>query len=198
MTLPRLGLFAKVVVTLCAIAAFSTGLALILQHRSLSVDLRGAATQRLERAAAAADRLAASHLGTVVERYKAISGTPEFRANLEVRHTTTLAYYAGLLAEGQDASAVLFLDPTAELSVVSGSEDLAHAAVALVGRSALRSCDRRRAGDEDQLSQLNVLGFPGFTRCSGALELEHWGALIAHAGAVYASAVVPLYTSSRR
>ena len=37
MTLPRLGLFAKVVFTLCAIAAFSTGLALLLQHRSAMI-----------------------------------------------------------------------------------------------------------------------------------------------------------------
>ncbi len=196
MTLPRVGLFPKVVVTLCAIASLSAGLALLLQHRSLSVDLRAAATQRLERAAAAADRLASSHLETVVERYKAISRTPEFRANLEVRHTTTLEYYAGLLAEGQDASAVLFLDPAAELSVVSGSQALVPAAIALVGRSPLRGCDRERARDEDHLSQLAVLGLPGFLQCAGATELEHRGALIALGDAAYASALVPLYRGS--
>ena len=159
MTRPRLGLLAKVLFTLCAVAALSTALALHLQHRSLSADLRSTATERLERAAAAADRLVTSHLETVVERYSAISDAPQFRANLEVRHATTLAYYANLLREQQNASAVLFLEPNAELFASAGSDKLVRTAIELVGRSPLPSCDAWRVADSSEsIAQLAALG----------------------------------------
>jgi diguanylate cyclase (GGDEF)-like protein len=193
LTLPRPGLLAKVLLTLCAIAAFSTALALLLQHRSLSADLRAAATERLEGAATAADRLATSHLETVVERYWAISRTPEFRANLEAQHKTTLAYFADLMVEQQNASAVLFLDESGTLSVFSGREDLAPEAIQLVRGSPLPRCESHDEGEpSDRVSQLAALGFADFTHCSETTALEHWGALISHDEDAFVAVVLPL------
>jgi diguanylate cyclase (GGDEF)-like protein len=188
----RLGLLARVLLTLCAIAAFSTGLALLLQHRSLSADLRNAATVRLEGAAAAANRLAASHLMTVLERYDAISQTPEFRANLEIKDKNTLAYYANQVAEQQAASVVLFLEPNAELSVSSGDEALIPLAHEWLAASPLPFCDDWRARDTEQIHELAALGYPGFLHCEQPADSHYWGALIAEQGAAFAAAALPL------
>ena len=103
-------LFVRLLCILCGVATASTGLALALQHRSLTADLELAAKQRLETAMAAAGRLAANHLGALSERYRAVSGTPQFRANLEVNDAPTLAHYAESLREQQGALRILFLD----------------------------------------------------------------------------------------
>ena len=192
MTRLRLGLLARVLLTLCAVAAFSTGLALLLQHRSLSADLRQAATVRLEGAAAAANRLAESHLTTVVERYQAISQTPEFRANLEIKHKGTLAYYANQVAEQQAAATVLFLEPDAELSVSAGDEALIPLALDWVATSPLPFCDRWRARDADQIRELAALGHPGFGHCEEAGGRQHWGSLIAEHETAFAAVALPL------
>ena len=47
MSRPRIAVAAKLALVLCGIAALATGLALILQERALSSDLRGAARERL-------------------------------------------------------------------------------------------------------------------------------------------------------
>ncbi len=124
MTPPRLPLASRLAAVLCAIAAFATALALLLQDRSLSEDLRAAAQARLERASSAASHLLQSHLETLAERYRAISGTPELVANLEVNHAPTLAYYAERLAERQGAAVVLFLDREGRSIAAAGDPGL--------------------------------------------------------------------------
>ena len=104
---PRTTVARRLLWILCAIAASSTGLALALQQRALSTDLERAADRRLERAVATADRLIDDHLRTLEERFAAISRASEFRANLEVNHAPTLAYYAAQLARQQSAALLL-------------------------------------------------------------------------------------------
>jgi diguanylate cyclase (GGDEF)-like protein/PAS domain S-box-containing protein len=103
---------------------FSTGLAMLAQDRALRADLERAAQVRLERAASAADRLLEGHLGAALKRYRAISRTPEFRANLEVNHAPTLNYFADRLADEQRSSLLLFLGPEDEPIAVAGQESL--------------------------------------------------------------------------
>jgi len=105
---PRSTVARRILLLLGALTASSTALALALQGRTLARDLERAAEVRLARAATAADRLAASHLDGLSDRYAAISRAPELRANLEVAHAPTLAYYAKQLAEQQGAALVLF------------------------------------------------------------------------------------------
>ena len=90
--------------------ASAIALALLFQDRTLASDLRRAAGERLQRSAAAANRLVDAHLASVTERYRAISGTPQLRANLEVEDPPTLAHYAADLSKNLGAERVLFLD----------------------------------------------------------------------------------------
>jgi len=110
LTRPRIGVAARLALGLCGIAAFATGLALILQARALSADLREAARERLVRSATAAEELIASHLDGLLDRYRAVSGTPELRANVELNHAPTLLYHAERLMQQQGASLLLFVD----------------------------------------------------------------------------------------
>lgn len=103
------GLFARLLAAMCGVAAASTVLMLAFQERSLSGDLERAAQSRLERAAAATERLIANHLDTVAERYRAISGTPQFQATLEVGDAPTLGHYAGSLLQRHGAARIAFL-----------------------------------------------------------------------------------------
>jgi len=126
---------ARLALVLCGIAAFSTGLALVLQTRGLSTDLRDAARGRLDRSASSADQLIDEHLATLLDRYRAISATPEFRANLEVNHVPTLLYHAKWLVEQQGASLLLFAsDENLEIAA-AGDEALAPAALAALEAS---------------------------------------------------------------
>jgi len=122
-------LFIRLLCILCGVATASTGLALALQHRSLTTDLERAAARRLDSAVAAANRLAANHLAGLAERYRAVSGTPQFRANLEVNDAPTLAHYAEALLEQQGAVRILFLDR--DDRVVAGAGDAQVDAAAL-------------------------------------------------------------------
>lgn len=124
----RVGVAGRLAILLGSLAAASTLIALLIQDRALSSDLRDAALQRLAGAATAADRLLADYLLGVAERYAAISGTPEFRANLTADHLPTLTYYAQQLADGQGASVVIFLRRTGAVATSAGDTRLAAAA----------------------------------------------------------------------
>ncbi len=127
-------LFGRLLAVMCGVAAASTGLALLLQERSLSRDLERAAERRLAAAANAAERLLEGHLGAMAERYRAVSGTPQFRASLEIDDGPTLAHYASALQGQQGAVRIAFLDPAgrppgvdAAALGVEGSGVVAHA-----------------------------------------------------------------------
>jgi two-component system, sensor histidine kinase and response regulator len=129
----RFTVTARLLVTLAGLAAFTTALIVGVQERTLSRDLEDAAAHRLDRAAHAAESLVEGHLATLDERYRAISGTPQFRANLGVDHPPTLAFYAQQLGEQQGATAVAFVDRQGH--VIASGGDAALAARALDARN---------------------------------------------------------------
>jgi methyl-accepting chemotaxis protein len=138
----KVTLFVRLLCILCGVATASTGLALALQHRSLTSDLELAAKQRLESAVTAANRLAANHLDTLAERYRAVSGTPQFRANLEVNDAPTLAHYAEALREQLGAMRILFLDRADQVVSVAGAPDADGKAIAAPEASLIASQGR--------------------------------------------------------
>src|SRR5258706_8509846 len=93
----------RLLLALAGLITFSSAVALWLQDRALARDLERAAAVRLDRAAQAAGTLVAAHQAALEERYRAVSGTPQLRANLEVQHPPTLAYYAGDLQRREGA-----------------------------------------------------------------------------------------------
>ena len=117
-----MSLRARLIAILCATAAIATALALLFQDRTLARDLETAAVARLERSAAAASTLADAHLESLSERYRAISGTPQLRANLEVEDPPTLAHFAEDLRRRSGASQLAFVDTHGRLLAVSGDE----------------------------------------------------------------------------
>src|SRR5215470_14395789 len=120
----RLTVTARLLLILAGVAACSTAFALVVQERSLSRDLERAARERLDRAAGAADRLVEGHLAALGERYRAISGTPQLRANLELDHPPTLGFLARELALREGAALIAFLDRDGRLTAEGGDEDL--------------------------------------------------------------------------
>jgi two-component system sensor histidine kinase/response regulator len=126
----RLTLTARLLIVLSGIATFSTVLALLVQDRALSADLREAAATRLERAAQAAGALVDAHQATLKDRYRAISGTPQFRANLEIGDAPTLRFHAVELAKREAAAAVVFLDDTGRPLAWAGDEGTMREALA--------------------------------------------------------------------
>jgi signal transduction histidine kinase/CheY-like chemotaxis protein len=124
----RFTVTARLLATLSGLAAFATLLVVGVQDRSLNADLERAAEGRLERAARAAERLADAHLASLSERWTAISGTPQFRANLEVQDAPTLGFYAEQLAERQQADGVAFLDRDGRVMASAGDASLLDAA----------------------------------------------------------------------
>lgn len=129
------GLFARLLVVMCGVAAASTALVLVLQERSLSQDLERAAERRLDAAATAAERLLEGHLEAVSERYRAVSGTPQFRATLEVNHGPTLSHYAGSLLSRHGAIRVAFVDVRGRVAGGAGEPGIDAAALAVSGAS---------------------------------------------------------------
>jgi len=111
---------ARLISILCTTAAIATTLALAFQDRTLARDLESAAAVRLERSAAAANLLVDAHLASLVERYRAISGTPQLRANLEVEDPPTLAHYAEELLRRSGAVRLAFVDVRGRLVAASG------------------------------------------------------------------------------
>lgn len=132
----RVKLTARLLLTLSGMAAFSTVLALVVQDRALSGDLHRSAQARADSAARAAEMLVQGHLDSVRERYRAISGTPQFRATLELGDGPTLHFHAAHLAEKSGASLVAFLDRDGRPKAAAG-EELLTADVMAVGDAAL-------------------------------------------------------------
>ena len=114
----------RLIAILGATASFAIALALVFQDRTLARDLHHAAEERLERSAVAANRLVDAHLAAVTERYRAISGTPQLRANLEVEDPPTLAHYASDLRQNLDAARILFIDVHGRTAAAAGDESL--------------------------------------------------------------------------
>ena len=105
-----MSLRARLIAILGATASFAIALALVIQDRTLASDLQHAAAERLVHSAVAANRLVDAHLAAVADRYRAISSTPQLRANLEVEDPPTLEHYAHDLRESLGAARILFLD----------------------------------------------------------------------------------------
>jgi diguanylate cyclase (GGDEF)-like protein len=125
----------RVVLSLCATAAISALLAVLLQSRTLSRDLEETAGARLDQAAGAALSLLEQHQKSVRERHRAIARTPEFRANLETAHAPTLAKFAsGLREHTPDTRAVLFTNRRGDRVAAAGDAALV---TALYDRAAL-------------------------------------------------------------
>jgi len=123
----------RLLLALAGLVTFSSAVALSLQDRALARDLERAAVARLDRAARAAGQLVAAHRAALEERYRAVSGTPQLRANLEVQHPPTLAYYAGDLQRREGARLIAFVDRDGRAIASSGDADLLGAALAAPG-----------------------------------------------------------------
>src|SRR4029450_8529850 len=108
-----------------ALAAGTTAALVAVQERTLSRDLERAASQRLDRATHAAEKLVQSHLAALAERYQAVSSTPQFRANLEVEDPPTLGFYAGQLADRLGAAGGPFPAEGGEVMASAGDPALA-------------------------------------------------------------------------
>ncbi|HTO09198.1 MAG TPA: ATP-binding protein [Myxococcota bacterium] len=119
-----MSLRARLIAILAATASVAIALALLFQDRTLATDLRHAASERLQRSALAVNRLVDAHLAAVSERYRAISGTPQLRANLEVEDPPTLAHYAEDLRLNLGATRILFIDGHGRVAAASGDESL--------------------------------------------------------------------------
>ncbi|HTO55403.1 MAG TPA: ATP-binding protein [Myxococcota bacterium] len=114
----------RLIAILGATAAFAIALALVFQDRTLARDLAHAASARLQHSALAANRLVDAHLSAVSERYRAISGTPQLRANLEVEDPPTLAHYAADLQQNLGAARIVFWDAHDHIAAAAGDESL--------------------------------------------------------------------------
>jgi diguanylate cyclase (GGDEF)-like protein len=128
--LPRLTLARRLTFALAAMAIATTTLAVTVQDRALSSDLRLAAEYRLARAAGAANQLVDNHLSALQARYRTVAGTPQLRAALELGDTPTLAFFAGELREREQAALVAFRDAGGAAPIQSGDPDLAPGALA--------------------------------------------------------------------
>jgi len=192
----RFGVAARLAVLLGSVAAASTLIALLIQDRTLSSDLREAALQRLAGAATATDRLIADYLHGVADRYAAISRTPEFRANLAADHLPTLTYYARQLADEQGASTVVFLRRNSAVATSVGDEALARAAARRVGPDAtvtthpcISSGDENRAAGNSSAGD-RLLFEPCQFPDGGAEASILWAG-----DEIYALVTIPLRTS---
>ncbi len=124
----RLTLARRLTAALAAMAVLSTLLAVLVQDRALSRDLRRAAETRLGRAAHAAEQLLDDHLRALGERYRAVSGTPQLRATLELADAPTLGFFAEQLRSQQGAALVVLLDGKGAVQAQSGDAALLAAA----------------------------------------------------------------------
>ena len=127
----RLNLTVRILLILSGVAALSTLLALVLQDRTLSGDLHESTLARLEQAEESTNHLVDSYLEALHERYRAISGTPQFRATLEVGDAATLRFYAAELVEREKASLMAFIDAEGRTIAQAGDETLERAIEAL-------------------------------------------------------------------
>src|SRR5262245_20776432 len=100
----------RLLLALAGLVSFSSAVALSLQDRALARDLERAAAARIHRAARAAGQLVATQQTALAELYRAVSGSPQLRANLEVQDPPTLAYYAGDLQRREGSRLLAFID----------------------------------------------------------------------------------------
>ncbi|HEY8494944.1 MAG TPA: response regulator, partial [Myxococcota bacterium] len=121
----RLTVTARLLVTLAGVAAFATALVLAVQERTIDADLARAAEERLERSARATELLVEGHLDAMANRWRAISGTPQLRALLEVGDAPTLAFHATELVDREGAAWVGFVDPAGRVLAQGGDAALA-------------------------------------------------------------------------
>jgi len=143
--LARLTLARRLTLALAAMAIATTTLAVSVQDRALSRDLRLAAEQRLARAASAADQLVENHLAALVARYRTVSGTPQLRAALELADAPTLGFFAAELRERERAELVALVDSAGAALARSGPEDLAGLALAAEAPRLVPLADRLHA-----------------------------------------------------
>ncbi len=120
----RLTVGLRLLLSLAGLVTLSTFVALTFQDRALARDLAQAAAERLDRAAVAAQRLVATHVEALDERYRAIATTPQMRASLEVGHAPTLAFYANDLLEREGAALLAFVDRDGRVIAAAGDETL--------------------------------------------------------------------------
>lgn len=120
-SLVRITLGTRLFLVLVSMAAATSLIIVLLQDSSLSSDLRTAAQARLQWTSTMASQLLDEHLAAAFERYRAVSTTPQFIANLEAHHGPTLAHYAEDLADQHGAQVILFID--GEGTEVAGSGD---------------------------------------------------------------------------
>jgi len=130
---PRFNLAVRLTLAMCGVALVSIGIALLRHERSLAADLEQAARARLERSVRGAELLVAAYLRGFHERYQTLSGTPQFRANLEVEDAATLRFFAAALREREGALALAFLDEAGQPLARVGREDAIAAARAELG-----------------------------------------------------------------
>lgn len=193
----RLSVAGRLALVFCALAIFSTVSTLLLQDRGLMRGLEGAARERLERSASAADQLLYEHLRSVAERYTAVSRTPELRANLEVGHSETLVFFAEQLRKQHGAAWVAFQGPEGATKATSGRRRLARHLpdeLRALGDAARIACvelgEPARAGAPS--ARIAV-----YQACRDRVEQVQATPIVV-AGTPYAVVSIPLTTGARR
>jgi diguanylate cyclase (GGDEF)-like protein len=174
----RVSVASRLMIALAATAALSTALAMVLHDRSLRDDLERAAEGRLERAALATNRLIDGHLDAMNERYRAVSGTPQLRAALEVDHAPTLAYFATTLCERESADVIAFLNRDGAVIAAEGDMNLLANAAAIASRALIARGDHAYAVVTTELS--TSAGAVGRLLAAERIEpetLAHWADL---------------------
>jgi diguanylate cyclase (GGDEF)-like protein len=192
----RVTVAGRLALVFCALVVFSTVFTLGLQDRGLMRGLEQAARQRLDRAAGVADQLLHEHLRSVAQRYVAVSRTPEMRANLEVGHSDTLAYFADWLRKDHGAALVSFQGPDGSPVARSGAEALASgipSALRTLGELDTLAC----VEVDDRLRRAPSAGPPAYRACRD-LEGRVQATPMVVGEAAYAVVSIPLTTGSRR
>jgi len=163
---------------LVGIAVFASALCLLLQDRALSRDLERNAVVRLERSAHSANLLVENHLRTLHDVYTAISGTPQFRANLEVEDPPTLEHYARELLRKQKAARILFFDLDNRITASAGDFDLENAARNVQGEDLISHQGKPFAVVSITLATRGVqLGRLVAVEQIGASTIDEWSSL---------------------
>jgi len=133
----RRSLFARLLATICGVAAVATALVLVFQERSLAHGLERAALERLERATRAAERLVTTHLDATSERYATVAATPQVRATLELGDGPTAEHLAGELRSRLGAARIVLLDAAGRTVAGAGPSALDGAVGGLSGAGLL-------------------------------------------------------------
>ena len=188
----RISVAARLMGLMTALAGVSIGLALALQDQALGRDLEAAAAARLEEATFGSRQLLADYLSDQALHYAAVARTPEFRANLEAGHDTTLLYHARALREREGSAAVVFVRRDGSRRAAVGEPD--------VVESVLRGFASTVSPDDE--ARRCVSGRPDAAAASDpfvdcALAAGPRATLVHSEGAVFAAVQVPLSTQGR-